>query len=345
MKLERFVLLPLVALMLAACGGTPQTTTEFTLSATPSSLKITAGHTTNPTLNLTRLNGFAGPVTVSLSGPPAGVTANPTTIDAASSTGLIAVAVSGAVVAGDYVLNLIASGGNSSQSLNVPLSVVKFVPGQPAPLPAKPTTTVVSRIPADASNVSASSPISVTFSAAMETATVAVTVSTAQVLKDLGPPVWTNSDKTVTFNPASDLAHSSTYVLTVTGKDAGGKSITASSSTFTTTAGIIFVPIDVTPPTVVSRIPANGAIKILTSTKFSLTFSEPMDKKSVGMGVATPNASNFQFGINPVWSNGDKTVTFSTLNPLVPNLTYIIEITAKDVAGNSLAQSPSTFST
>ena len=59
---------------------------DFSLTLSSSSLSITAGSSQSLTVNATALNGFTGAITVSPSGLPAGVTANPSTLSVTSGT-------------------------------------------------------------------------------------------------------------------------------------------------------------------------------------------------------------------------------------------------------------------
>jgi hypothetical protein len=75
-----FTLTPIgVLLMLSACG-TNSTPVNFSLSASPSSLALTAGGTGQITVTANSASPLASPVAVTLSGLPAGVTASASTL-------------------------------------------------------------------------------------------------------------------------------------------------------------------------------------------------------------------------------------------------------------------------
>ncbi len=96
---------------------------------------------------------------------------------------------------------------------------------------------------------------------------------------------------------------------------------------------------DTTPPTVVATLPANGAENV-TEARVVVTFSEPMSTASVQLD-ATPSVA---WG-SPVWSDGDRTVTFVP-SDLRPNTRYTVRVSGRDRAGNSLTGTASfTFTT
>ena len=69
--------------LLLSCGGdsTPKASPDFSLSASPATLSVTAGTTSSAiTITASALNGFTGSVSVAISGLPSGVTASPSTL-------------------------------------------------------------------------------------------------------------------------------------------------------------------------------------------------------------------------------------------------------------------------
>lgn len=96
---------------------------DFSLSASPTSRSVPAGTGTTYAITITRTNGFAGAVTLSVGALPAGVTAsfspNPTT--GTSSTLTISTATSTA--AGTYTINITGTSGPLSHPTSVTLVV------------------------------------------------------------------------------------------------------------------------------------------------------------------------------------------------------------------------------
>src|SRR4029077_7648090 len=150
--------------------------------------------------------------------------------------------------------------------------------------------TVVSTIPANgATAVAVNTPISATFSEAMDPATITSTTITLT-----GPGATpmsgtvTYAGSTATFTPAAVLTTSTLYMATITtgAKDPTGAALAATFGwTFTTAP----------PPTVVSSIPANGATAVAVNTPISATFSEAMDPATITattFTVAGPGATS-----------------------------------------------------
>lgn len=203
-------------------------------------------------------------------------------------------------------------------------------------LPDETPPAVVSTSPtAGATGVAVNGTLSITFSEAMNPAT--LTPAAIRLESADGTPVpgtISYSGLTVVFTPASPLAFSSSYTLVVSTavKDLVGHPLVGVySCTFITGTAP-----DFTPPTVISTVPAAGAANVAVDSSISVTFSEAMDP-------ATVNVSTFTLkdgGNNPV----SGTVTyFGTTATFSPNAdlgfatVYTATITsgARDLAGNS----------
>jgi Ice-binding-like/Bacterial Ig-like domain len=196
--------------------------------------------------------------------------------------------------------------------------------------------TVVSTIPANgATNVAVNTPISATFSIAMNPAT--LTAATFLVTGPGGAVVSGTvaySGLTATFTPAAVLAYGTTYAATITtgAKDLGGASLTGNSGwTFTT----------ITPPPIVTTtVPANGATGVPINQEISATFNEAMNCST----LASP-ASTFILtgpGATPVAGTVGCAGSIATFTPtagLAANTIYTATITtgAQDIAGTPLA--------
>ncbi|MGB8457002.1 MAG: Ig-like domain-containing protein, partial [Candidatus Acidiferrum sp.] len=135
-----------------------------------------------------------------------------------------------------------------------------------------PPPTVVSTVPANlATAVAVNTPISATFSEAMNPAT--ITATTLTVTGPGATPVAgtvTYAGSTATFTPTLALANSTLFTATITtgAKDPTGAPLAANHVwTFTT----------VPPPSVVSTVPVNGATAVPVNTLVSATFSGPMN--------------------------------------------------------------------
>src|SRR6476646_3892854 len=99
-----------------------QTTPNFTLAASPSSLTVTQGTSGNSTVTVTPSGGFTGSVTLSASGLPSGVTAsfgtNPTT-----STSVVTFTASSTATTGTSTVTITGINGTLTHTTSVSLTV------------------------------------------------------------------------------------------------------------------------------------------------------------------------------------------------------------------------------
>lgn len=199
---------------------------------------------------------------------------------------------------------------------------------------------IISTTPANgATGVAINTAIVVTFSEAMDPAT--VTASTFSIAGVSGTVAYTGT--TATFTPASSLAYSTTYMATVTKgvKDAAGNAL-ASNSSWTFTTGI--AP-DITPPTVTFTSPANSATGYALNSAITATFSEVIDSSTVTALTFTLRDGTSVAGT--VEYSGT-TATFTPTGNLAASTLYTATITTgvKDMAGNALASNHTwTFTT
>jgi hypothetical protein len=154
--------------------------------------------------------------------------------------------------------------------------------------------TIISSVPANgATNVAANEPLSVTFSEAMDPATVTtasislrVTASSANVA---GAVTYNTGSNTATFIPSSQLAYSTKYTWDILGSasNLAGRRIANTAIIFTTMA-------DPTPPTVVSVSPSDGATGVSVSTSVSILFKGPMNSSTINSStiLIAPNGGS-----------------------------------------------------
>jgi hypothetical protein len=192
---------------------------------------------------------------------------------------------------------------------------------------------VVSTIPANgATNVIVSTPISATFSMAMNSAT--ITSSTFRVTGPGGTSVAgavTYSGVTATFTPAAALAYATTYTATITTgvTDPGGTPLTNNYTwTFTT-----ITP----PPTVISTLPADGATNVSIGQVLSATFSEAMSPTTISATTFTVTGPGGAVAGTVAYLG--VTATFTPTAALTYGAVYTATITtgATDLAGTPLA--------
>lgn len=111
----------------AACKGNDVTTTPhgaITLAVAPTTMTVAAGSTDTLTVTVVSSGGFSGPVSVSASGAPSGVTVGTVTIPAGQTTGKLPVAVSSSATAGSSSISVQASAsGVATQTATFTLTI------------------------------------------------------------------------------------------------------------------------------------------------------------------------------------------------------------------------------
>jgi len=204
---------------------------------------------------------------------------------------------------------------------------------------------VVSAIPANgATNVPVTSLVKVIFSEAMNPASVnastIVLKQTATGTAVAGAVSYDVAANSATLTPAGSLSEGTAYTLTVAGPtDVAGNALVGTFSSGFTTVAVG----DVTPPTVVSTSPADGATNVPTTVVITATFSETMDPATVNATTFSVNHTGSGVSVSgPVtYDAASRTATLTPSSPLTNNATYLGTITtgAKDVAGNPLSAS------
>jgi len=191
---------------------------------------------------------------------------------------------------------------------------------------------VVSTIPANgATNVAINTPISATFSMAMNAAS--ITSSTFTVTGPGGAVAGavSYSGLTATFVPASALAYATTYTATITtgATDPGGTPLLGN---------YVWTFITITPaPAVISTVPTNGATGVPIAQVLSATFSEAMTPASISASTFTVTGPGGTAVTGTVTYSG-VTATFTPAVALAYSAVYTATITtgAMDVAGQPL---------
>ena len=188
----------------------------------------------------------------------------------------------------------------------------------------------------------------VTFSEPMQNTT--LNASTFTLAPTSGGPAVagtvTVNGNAATFTPAASLAGSTQYTATITtgAKDAAGNALVTNASWRFTTAA----PADVTPPTVSSFTPTDGATGVTTTIAPTVTFSEPMQNATITTTTFTLAPSAGGAGVSGVVTVSGNTATFTPSAPLAAGTPYRATITTgvRDAAGNALAANATwTFTT
>lgn len=210
--------------------------------------------------------------------------------------------------------------------------------------------TVVATSPAaGATGVSPGTAVNITFSEALDATTINATNITMRVTTSgaavPGTVTYNATTRVATFTPAATLAQTTSYTVTVGAavRDAAGNQMGA-PFTFAFTTG------DTNAPSVVSVVPANGALNVALNTTVRVTFSEPMDPAS--LTTTTVSLRNtVTSAVVPATVTYDASANTAVLTPSAPlaaNTNYTLTVTtgARDAAGNPLGgQFTSTFTT
>jgi hypothetical protein len=172
--------------------------------------------------------------------------------------------------------------------------------------------------------------ITVDFSEAMDPPTVLFALTpnvTGQTLQ------WSNGDKTLTITHAGDFQECTEYQAFVDGVGADGHGLlipgpaVSNPWNFTTWCPGFYV---------VSTDPADKAIDVPVDKDIVITFSQPANTASLSVSSNPPVSPPF----SPSWSNGDRTVTLSHVNPFADCTNYTISVSATDTGGSPLITVP-----
>ncbi|HJW08626.1 MAG TPA: hypothetical protein VJ483_03280, partial [Holophagaceae bacterium] len=286
-------------------GLTRTTTTTLNISAFPDyslglsspSLTVQNGLSTTDTVSITGINGFASSVTLSLTGAPAGLTAtfapNP-----ATTTSIMTLTTTGAVVPGTYAMNVQGVGGSLTRTTALSVTVTDFSLSAPA--------SITANIPAPASpNTSATGTITVNaLSGFSGSATLSVSGLPTGVTLTSFTPNPTSTTSTLTLSIASTAVQGTTTV-TVNGVSNG---ITR-STTFSLVLNGGFT-LALAPNAMTLDIPAsatNSASTSLSATAFA-GFSGNVTLSTSGL----PTGVTVAYATNPVATGSGTLVTVQT---------------------------------
>ena len=205
---------PTATLITALTGPPPA---GFSISASPSSVSVSAGSNGSTTISSAATGGFSGSITLSATGQPSGVTVGFTTnpISAGNSTSMtIAVAVGTA--GGTYPITITGTSGGTVETTTVTLTIPGATPN--FTLSASPTSLSVS--PGATGKVTVSTAVTGGFNSAVS---LSGTVTGSRVTLSFSPtsiaaPGAGSSTMTITVNRR---AATGTRTITVTGTGGG----------------------------------------------------------------------------------------------------------------------------
>ncbi len=205
-----------------------------------------------------------------------------------------------------------------------------------------PPTVVSAAPPSAAAGACPNTMVTVTFSEAMNPATINATTFTLTgpaLAAVAGVVSYDVASETATFSPSASLALNTLYTATVT---------TGAQDTFANAMATNFVWTFTTgntaclagPPTVVSMAPPNGTAGVCPNTVAVAAFSEAMNPSTISAMTFTltgPAAAAVTGQV--VYDAPDYVATFTPASNLALNTTYTATITtgAQDLMGNALA--------
>ncbi len=186
-------------------------------------------------------------------------------------------------------------------------------------------------------NVALNKKISATFSEVMDSLSTTTSFTLANTSLGGTPVSGTVSYAGITaiFSPLGNLLPNTTYTATITtaARDLAGNGL-AGNYVWSFSTGLI--P-DITPPTVISTVPVNGATGVAINTKVSATFSEAMDPTTINTTTFTLKQGATVIAGSVIYTG--VTATFSPTVNLTSSTVYTATITtgAKDLSGNAIA--------
>jgi len=188
----------------------------------------------------------------------------------------------------------------------------------------------------NATSVAVTTLPTVTFSEALNAATVTSATFTLKKGTTAVAGAVTYSGTTAKFTPSAALSGNTVYSATITTgvKDVAGNALAASYTwNFTTVQGAVT---DVTPPTVISVLPVSNATSVAISSIPTVTFSEALNASTVTSATFTLKQGTTAVAGAVTFSG--TTAKFTPSAALAGNTVYTATITTgvKDAAGNAL---------
>ena len=217
---------------------------------------------------------------------------------------------------------------------------VSFTTAPSAPDTTPPTVNAV--LPADgATGVAVGATARATFSEPVDSTSITMSL-TGPGGAVPGTRTYDPASRSLTLAPASALAASTTYSVSVSGaQDPAGNTMVPVTWVFTTAAA---PPADTTPPTVTARTPAVGATGVAVGTAVTTTFSEALQAGTVALSLTGPGGAAVTGATS--YNATTRTATFTPAAALGGTTTYTATVSgAKDVAGNTMSPVTWAFTT
>jgi hypothetical protein len=202
---------------------------------------------------------------------------------------------------------------------------------------------VVTLTPASgATGVSVTTPIVLAFNEAIDPTTLDSGVSvTASGFSGAIAGSFSRSGNSVTFSPLSPLPGNTSINVTVNGvQDLAGNTNGYRSQNFTTGSGG-----DTTAPELVSMSPADGSLDIGVNNPIVLSFSESLNRSTVGSNSVGLFINGDLVRPSISYSGDNRTLTLNTTLPAASVVTVLLTNDIKDLSGNRLADTVKVFTT
>ncbi len=299
--MKKFILFLVGMLALTACQTPPTPPADTTAPTTPQAFKATAGNSkvklewqTNTEVDLKEYKLHWG----SSASQQNALETIPKTSSSFDLTGIN----NGTTYF--FKLEAVDTVGNVSISTSL-LSATPTAPDTTAPQ-------LSSSVPAlNSSSIALNTQVQLTFSRAMNIATVAVSSSNLT----LGAATWSAGNTAVSFvTPALNLE--TTYTLQLSGKDVAGNALSgATSLQFSTISA---------PPTILSTTPNNNATNMSISSTIGFNFSKSMNKTNVENAFSSIPAITCTW----TWLDSDQTAICTPKNNLEYQTNYVLTLTA-----------------
>ncbi len=208
--------------------------------------------------------------------------------------------------------------------------------------------TITARSPAvNATNVSRTANVTVTFSEAMNASTIGTsTIELRDPSNNLVAAAvsYSTTSRVATLNPTPTLAFGTVYTVVVRGGATGSRVMDLAGNALATDASWSYTTVpDTTAPTVSAISPADGATGISTTANVTATFNEVMDESTINASTVTlTDASGSVVPADLTYTASNRRVTLNPIPNLVGGAIYTARVRGgvdgvKDAAQNPLA--------
>lgn len=329
------------AIVLAACGDDSNGGDgTLAVAVAPTSINVAPGATGTSTATITRGGSFSGPVTMSASGAPAGVTVSftPTDVASGSNTAVVNVAVAAGTAAGTHNLTITASGdGVTDAAATLTVVIVSAAAGS-FTLAADPNTLTV-----PAGGAAQVSNLTITRTAPFAgPVALTVTGAPANVTATVTPTSATGNTATLSVQAAA-AAVNQTYALTVRGSGTGVPDATTSVSVTITggaASGISFTFAPTPLPITAGGASGNSTVTITRSAGYTDGLSLALSGAPAGMTATvapntnvTGNTATVTVQATNAVAGGTYNLTLTGTGPGIPNATGTLPVQVTGAGG------------